>query len=646
MVTIGGTYFSEVGRILHEYDDVTIGSSIKLKNNDVPVDQVTINGNSVNFKLAELQDRYLMTDIAQTLPSLTAIHKDVKIDNFVVDGTVDGIDLANVLRVSGEQSADTTNLKFTGTTKFYEDIIINGGDLAAINDVKIKDLKDDIFCDKSDGSDTVESVGVLTITDSDTIVVKSFFDLKVLENLKVFDGATYKSYGTFNTEVASLKRTNTFDQNIIFDEVTVNGVLNSNVDITGTSSATINNKNLAQFVETIVMKSEATDVKTPVVVTSLAGVGQIKSGSTFDNENLYDHYDKYVVLEKGSEQTITAKISSTNTMTFNNLNVVTQANENTYFNNKNLVDYDSTLMKSTAMVGSKDFHGPLIVGGNVMVNSFSNPNNYLFGIDLKNIDNTGVYISQDQTITAHVIATDITANTVISNEVNGKNLHSFCFKDEFCVLNENADVKFSGAHLSFTTEMTVDGMLNEDTFANRELHLSERSINEITNLESTSKLVFGTNSESTPSLTHLFSDAVRKSSSGQVLTSATFKNTVKVANNFDITSNTVNAGKANEVNFAAIVSDAAFLNQENVFTADNIQVGDITVSGGSLSVSELENTATINEVVLSSHLNTILVKSTDNSLTQTMVGDVTTLSSGLAITGTASIASKLDGIQV
>ena len=643
---IGGTDFSEVGRILHEYNDVSISSSIRLKNNDVQVDQVNIDENPVNFQKDQLEDRYLMTGIAQTLPSLSSIHQDVKIDNFVVKTTLDEIDLANVLKVSGEQIASTTNLKFTGTTKFYEDISINGGDLAAINEVKIKDLKDDIFCDKSDGSDTVESVGVLTITDSDTIVVKSFFDLKVLENLKVLDGDTYKSYGTFNTEVASLKRTNTFDQNIIFDDVTVNGVLNSNADIGGTSAATINDKNLGQFVETIVMKSEATDVITPVVVKSLAGVGQIKMGSTFDNTNLYEHYDKYIILNKDTEQTITAKISSMNTMTFNNLNVVTEANEDTYFNNKNLVGYDSTLMKSTTLVGSKNFH-KLNIGGNLVVNSDSNPN-YLFAIDLKDINDNGVFISKDQTITAHVIAADITADTVITNEVNGKNLHSLCFKDEACVLKENADVKFSGASISFPTEMAVEGMLNDDTFANRELHLTQRSISEITNLESTSKLEFETTSESTSSLTHLLNDAVRKSSSDQVLTSATFNNDVKVTNNFDIASKTVNAGQLNEVDFAAIVSDAAFLNKENIFTADHIQVGDITVSGGSLSVSELGNTASINDVDLSSHLNTILVKSTDSSLVQTMdvEGDITTLSAGLAVTGTASIASKLDGIQV
>jgi hypothetical protein len=644
-ITIGETDFSEVGKILHVYNDVTISNSIGLKKDDVAVDKVTINGNSFNFKLAELQDRYLMTDIEQTLPLLTDIQQDVSINNFEVGATLDGIQLSNVLTVSGEQTASTTNLLFTGTSKFYRDIIIKGGDLAAINEVKIKDLRDDIFCDKSDdSSNTVESTGNLTITDSDTIVVKSFFDLKVLENLKVFDGNAYKSYGAFNTEVVDLKKTNTFNQKIKFNDVTISGVLNSNVDIVGNNTATINNKNLAQFEETIVKKSVLTNVLTPVEVKSLAGVGQIKTGSIFDGNHLDAHYDQYIILDKNSEQTITAKLSSVNTMTFNNLNVVPQANDDSYFNNKNLVDYDNTLMKSTNVVGSKHLKGSLTVGGNLDVNSVSN-SNYLFGVDLKNIADTAVYLSKNQNITAHITANDITAETVFSHEVNGIELNSMCFKDESCVLKENSDVKFSGASLSFPTEMAVDGMLNGDTFVNRKLHLTERSIDSITNLESASKLVFTINSDSTSSLTHLLSDAVRKSSSGQVITSATFNNAVKVSNNFDITSNTINSNGANEVNFAAIVEDAAFLNKENVFTADRIQVGDISVGAVDLSVSELKNTAFINDVDLSNYLDTILVKSTNSSLVQTVVGEVT-LSSGLAITGTASIASKLDGIQV
>jgi hypothetical protein len=596
----------------------------------------------------------LMQDIPQTLPELIAIHQDVGVNDFVFDSTLDGVDVSNVMKTSGDQDISATNIQLSGTTKFYENIIINNfsptdtePNTAAINDILIVDLRDDIACDKSDNSNPIHAASVLHIDDTAGVMVKSYFDLTVNEMLKVKNGAdTYKEFGAFNTEVASLHKTNTFNNKVTFTGlVEVDGSISSNVDIAGTSSALLNGNNLVEFSNSIVKNNADFSVTTPVTVRSIGGIGQLPLGSTFDSTRLDSQYDNYIVLDKQSSQTITSKLTGPN-FAFADLSIVPEAGDNTFFNERNFNVYTDTLLTTTNVVGSKTLLGNLNVGNNIIVNTGSNPN-HLFNVDVNTLFTTSLFAAKDQIITAAVTADDITAKSVETYEANGAELNTWCFKDEACVINRNAAVEFSAVSVAFPTGLDVYGDVNGKSSETREALLLERSVDSITNLETNNKLVFTNSLESdSDSLSYLLNSAVRKTPADQVITAATtFNEAVNVINNFDIDSGIINVGKENEVNFNTITSDAAFLNEANIFTAQDITIdGNIHVDV-SLIVAALANTATVNTVVLTEYLDEILLRSTDPDLVQVMSGDLT-LQNGLEVQSTANIIQLLDGVQV
>jgi len=657
-IRLAGVDFSEVGRIKHVYDEVVVSNSLTLEDSDVPIAHITHLGFTVsNFNTNALRDEYLMTDIDQTLPNLVSIVPDVGIKRLVIHSTINGIMLDNVLKTSGDQVVTTSTLKLTGRTKFYQNIVMSqwttetsDTNNAAINDIKIRDLRDDILCDKSEDSNPINSNAnsVLTIDDTVGLIVASYFDVEVVDSFKVGTGTdsetgsiVYKDFRTYAHEVVRLRHTNTFSKLATFTKpLTVTDQISSNVNIEGSDSAVLNGQNVKAFSDSIVKIIGDFTVTTPVTVASLQGVGELAATSTFDGVNLHDSYNSHLIRDKNSEQIVTTSLSGSD-FQFTTLNLLPSGGDNTYFNGFNFVDYTATLLTDNNVQGTKVLSGTLTVNGNIIMTG----GNHFFGININDVYAKSLFASKAQEVTAVVTAGDITSKSIATHQVNNNEFAFWCFRDEVCKMHPDSTVKLSGITAKFTNGFDFRGQLNSRPVSERITALTTRSLTSINSLSTANKVIFTNPVATGDSVTHLLTNSVRYSTSDQVITGiVTFNQPLNIMGNLDIDSKVITStASADTVDFVDINTNAAFLNRANTFVS-GWTVAAINV-GGSLTVDTLVNTDFINTINLQNYMDTILIRSIDSSYTQTMTGDLR-LTGGLSVTNIADIKTSIDGINV
>ena len=658
-IKLAGVDFSEVGRIKHVYDEVVVSNSLTLKDDDVSIAHIIHLGFTVsNFNTDALRDEYLMTDIDQTLPNLVSIVPDVGIKHLVIHATINGIMLDNVLKTTGDQVVSTSTLMLTGRTKFYQNIVMRQWtnettDLndAAINGIKIRDLRDDILCDKSEDSNPINSNAnsVLTIDDTVGLIVASYFDIEVVDSFKVGTGTdvdtgliVYKDFETYVHEVVRLGFTNTFHNLVKFTKpLIVTGQISTNVDIEGTASAVLNGQNIQAFSDSVVKIIGDFTVTTPVTVTNLQGIGELADTSTFDSVNLHNSYNSHLIRDKNTEQIVQTPLSGSD-FQFSTLNLVPSSGDNTYFNGFNFVDYTATLLTDNNVQGTKVLSGTLTVNGNIIM---TGADNHFFGININELYAKSLFASKGQEVTAVVVANDITSKTINTHQVNNNEFAFWCFRDEVCKMHQDSTVKLAGITAKFTSGFDFRGQLNNRPVSERITALTTRSLTSITSLSTANQIIFTNPVTTGDSLTHLLTNSVRYSSNDQVITgSVTFNQPINIMGNLDIDSKVITSTvPADTVNFVDINTNAAFLNRANTFVS-GWTVAAINVAG-SLTVETLVNTDTINTINLQNYMDTILIRSTDSSYTQTMTGDLV-LTGGLSVTNIADIKTSIDGINV
>jgi hypothetical protein len=598
-----------------------------------------------------------MMDIAQTLPNLVSIVPDVAIKNLVVHTTLDGISLDNVLKTSGDQTVATSALKLTGRTKFYQNIIMSqwtaetaDDNNADINGIKIRELRDDILCDKSETSNPINSNtnSVLTIDDTSGLDVVSYFDIEVDDNFKVGTGTdssnniVYKDFGAYKSEVAHLRKTNTFNSLVKFTKpVSTDGTLSSNVAITGSTSAKLNGQNIKAFSDSVVKKSGDFTVTTPVTIVVLQGTGELSATSTFDGINLHDSYNNHLIKDKLDAQTVLTKLSAPE-FQFTTLNLNPASGDNSYFNSYNFVDYTATLLTDNNVQGTKVLTGKLTVNGNIVMAG----SDHFFGIDINTLYANTLFKSKEQTITVAVTANDITSKNIETHQVNDNEFAFWCFRDEVCKLNQDSIVKLSGITAKFENGLNFRGNLNSKSVDDRITALSTRPVTSITSLSTANMVIFTNPVSNGNTLTHLLTNSVRYSVRDQTITgSVTFNQPMHIIGNLNIDSKVITSTvPSDSVDFDDINTNAAFLNRANTFIS-GWTVDSITVTGGSLNVEILVNTDTINTIDLQNYMDVILVRAFDSSYTQTMTGDLV-LNGGLSVTNIADIKSVIDGVNV
>ena len=657
-IELAGIDFSEVGRIKHVYEEVLVSNSISLIDTNVPVTHILFDGVTVsNFNTDSLRDEYLMTDIDQTLPNLVSIGPNVAIKNLVVHSTLDGISLNNVLKTSGDQEVSTSALKLTGQTKFYQNIIMSqwttltaDSNNADINGIKIRELRDDILCDKSETSNPVSANAnsVLTIDGTDGLIVASYFDVQVNDNFKVGTGTdsetgmiVYKDFGAYKHEVVQLGKTNTFYNLVKYTKpITTDSTLSFNIPITGSTSAKLNGQNIKDFSDSVVKKNGDYAVTTPVTIVHLKGRGELSPTSTFDGMNLHDSYHNYLINDKTVAQTVLTKLRAPD-FQFTTLNL-NPASEDNYFNDYNFVDYTATLLTDNNVQGTKVLSGILTVNGNIIMNG---DDNNFFGIDIAALYANTLFKAKEQTITVPVTAKDITSKNIETHKVNDNEFAYWCFRDEVCIMPQDSTVTLSGITAKFANGLKFRGSLNSKPVDDRITALSTRSISSITSLSSANKVNINNPVENGNTLSYLLTNAVRYSVRDQTITNTvTFNNPMHIVGNLDIDSKVIKSTVSSaNVNFVDIDTHAAFLNRVNTFVS-GWTVDSITVTG-SLNVNTLVSTEFINELDLQAYMDSILIRSSDTSYTQTMTGDLV-LSGGLHVASIADIKTSIDGVDV
>merc|ERR1712227_813216 len=135
-------------------------------------------------------------------------------------------------------------------------------------------------------------------------------------------------------------------------------------------------KNLGEFDANVVRTDEDATVNNPVTmpVVMATGVNAVitKNTGTLDSVNIFDYLDEKVLLDEN--RPVNVKLTAPNLKFKKGITMVptdgsgnTEDTRETYFNGKNLVDYEADLFKTgdNKITGKKTVTGTLKIGGNL-----------------------------------------------------------------------------------------------------------------------------------------------------------------------------------------------------------------------------------------------------------------------------------------
>jgi len=633
-IGFNGIDFSSLQPFTQVYEGtVTVVTSMELDDIDVQVDRLELEETHEDpFTKANIEQKFLLKDIPQTMPDLASITQDISVDNFEVGQTLDGLDLTNVLMVEGNQDV-STSIELLATSTFYGDITIqeNNSPTAAIGNVLIKDLVENIYCPH-----TEIGAGSIEITNPDAII-KSYFDVKVSNSFKVTNaGVDEKNYETFTDDtIIKLATPQHFTKKVTMNNAKFTNGLNSQVNIGGPTNSQVNNKNLQSFTDSIVYKTgEFTGDKTiatDVTINNIVGNGELLSSSTFDGKSLFNDYDNYIILDKKSGQDIKSTFKLNNAQ-FTNLTI-----KDVNINEQNLQTYRNSLYDdSKSMEGSKTLEGTVSVGGNVIT-----AHGFL-GVDVKNLKSKALSKTLDQSIHASLTMKDVNAKTIFTTEVNDVALADVCFIDEYCSLKTGSTLKFQNTEAIFQGGVGVKTHINEKPANEWISRFTSREIGEIQTLIPTQLPVFTQKSTDTYSFSNLIDNSVKRTSAvDQAINEAVTFTQLLTVKDLDVTSGIINEGLDGELDVRALYLDAANKSEANTFTSAKT-VSNINVNAGSLSVKKLSDTNVLNGVNIQD-LWTNMLKKTGGDSGQT-VTHTHVFTKGLQVTNNADF-KELDGIK-
>jgi len=447
---------------------------------DVSVEKVTLKDErTINVKQNKLEDQFLFKNVEQTLPEITSL-PNLQFTTLQIKKTLDGLDLMNgVVHTYGDETIQRSGIIFKERTTFFKNVFV-------CDTADCTEAKDD---SKVNGINTwyLERNNVYT-WDTNTLITgaKTFSEIESNGDVKVVTKFKHgkKDFGVFDTEVAHLKKQNTFKAVMNFDYTgnTGSGLVAQSVQAKGAITAEnldtvqVNGGNIKNFEPTVVRKTaNAYNIESKVQFVTLVATGRPMDSKTDSSVhgkvNQVDlvEYMKARIL-RDDDTAIKANLIATKLHFQGGLKIQDDGNQ---FNNINLKTYCDKIYRSGAGTISGDKiiqdsgKGTLTVGGNLVVKSKNNEN-YAFGIDLKKLENEYLSITKDQEISvAYTLNSIAKVKEITANKVDGVILADICLIDVECDIECSAEQ--DAVCVEYKSNLYVDGAGLDSTIDGKEI---------------------------------------------------------------------------------------------------------------------------------------------------------------------------------
>lgn len=400
-----------------QYDgDVTITGSLLIDQDDLTLTNIIIPDGSdghttISASSADLADRWLYKDTAQTLPNLNDLTAaTAKFDVLSLRKTLDSLDLTDdVLHVSPDlpESSAATITFANKETVIHKALTIDAAAKIGTNadqskNADIADLTTHIYCPDS---------GVTRYEGAKTFSAKlaSAYDVTVEDSFTTLtDDNVNRDFGSLAASgIVRRSIANTFTDKVTFDEVHVYGTLevDNNIDATDEDLVLLNGRNVKAFEASIVKRSKQDadsaeinqHILTPITIAvSLPAERKATitaSTGTVDDQNIFSYLDARVLLDESHP--ISVPLQSPKLTFDEGLTIApsdSASTATTYFDGADLKAYLGTLysFSDTSVSGVKTLQGKLTVGGNLGFAEDVHP----FGIDLTALSSSGLQRSK------------------------------------------------------------------------------------------------------------------------------------------------------------------------------------------------------------------------------------------------------------
>ena len=623
----------------------------------------------------DFADEFVYKDTNQILPNLNSVPSSTTLNvaDLSLKKTLDGLNLATDIMHTGSEIEDSASpVTFTGgLTTFHDNLNILTGD--TIGDYSLTALHEQSYC----GKGFTKYEGVKTVPQ-----IRSNADVSVPTKLTA-NGRDFGNTTSFN--VAKLSEGNTFTGKMTFDDKLSTS---SNVDVEGkvliSSGASTtpqlcigvaphNCKNLGEFNANVVRTDEDATVINPVTmpVVMANGVNAVikKDTGTLDNVNIFTYLDEKVLLDE--DRAVNVKLTAPNLKFKKGIKMVptdgtgnTDDTRQTYFNGKNLVDYEGSLFKSgqNSISGKKTVTGTVKVGKDLNFAKDIHP----FGVDLPALKNTAFQKSVEQTVSLAYTIGDITkVNKVTVDKIDDVQMNDICFIDdtEKCTMKCDSSLEKKTC-VHFKKNLRASGGINFRKLENIKMSsvLTDLESNDNTynldELKITSGGLDWTNDASDGAVSGLLNNLVVKSNKDwssrnvadttvqTISGNVNFDNTVSITD-LDVTSGRVNKGLSNEVNPQAIALDGALKAGGNTFTGAKTFTK--KVEGTEATIMEIVNLKEINDLDVEDYKNKVVYSENMTCANLDMAQTITgtwTLSKGIVVDGTMDVKGEIDSVKV